>query len=164
MARPKEVVNEALAKKAEAEMKELRDHQLCTRLQAIVSCAQHSISTVAAVFGINRRTLWRWCRNFKETGIEGLRDKPKGHNPSKLNEDQQRQIERWLAEGRNHQGLAVHWTLSKIQAEIESVFGIKVGLTPLWKRVRALGFRQKVPRPHHAQADPEAQEIFKKNP
>jgi transposase len=164
MGRPKEVVDGALALRAKAELNKLRDQRLCARLQAIVSCAEHPITTVAAVYGVNRRTVWLWCRNFRESGVAGLRDKPKGHNPSKLNEEQQCQLERWLADGQNHQGEAVHWTLSKLQNEIESVFGIEVGLTPLWKRVRALGFRQKVPRPRHAQADPEVQEAFKKNP
>ena len=164
MGRPKEVVDAALALRAKAELEKLRDRRLCARLQAIVSCAEHPITTVAAVYGISRRTLWLWCRKFKEKGLEGLRDKPKGHNPSKLDENRQRQIEQWLAEGRNHEGQAVHWTIAKLQAEIESLFGIKVGHTPLWMRVRALGFRQKVPRPRHAQADPEVQATFKKNP
>jgi transposase len=72
------------------------------------------------------------------------------------------EVEGWLEEGRNHQGEPVHWTLARLQGEIVKRFGVQIGITALWKRVRALAFRQKVPRPHHRLADPEQQEAFKK--
>lgn len=163
MARPKEVIDTALAEKAQAELKRYRDHQICIRLQAIASCAHQPLGTVASVMGVTRQTIWLWIKKFRSRGVEGLFDKKKGHNPAKLNASQRQQLAQWLAEGRNHRGEAVHWTLAKLAAEIEGVFSVKVGTTPLWRLVRSLGFRQKVPRPHHAQADPEAQEAFKKN-
>jgi hypothetical protein len=40
-------------------------------------------------------------------------DKPRGHNPSKLNEEQRKQIAIWLDTGNNFQGEQTHWTLKK---------------------------------------------------
>ena len=163
MARPKEVIDAELANRARQELKKFQDHKICVRLQAIVSCAEHPVSLVASIFGASRQTLWRWIKRFKERGADGLRDLPRGHNPSKLNEDQRVQIAQWLKEARDSRSETVHWTLAKLAGAIKEEFGVRVGITPLWRLVRTLGFKQKVPRPVHAKADPEAQEAFKKN-
>lgn len=163
MARPKEVIDAELAKKAREELKNILDHKISMRLQAISSCAEHPISLVASIFGASRQTLWRWIKRFKERGADGLRDLPKGHNPAKLNEKQRERVAKWLRETKDSRGEAVHWTLAKLANAIHSEFGICVGITPLWRLVRNLGFRQKVPRPAHAKADSEMQAVFKKN-
>ena len=46
---------------------------------------------------------------------------------------------------------------------VEREWGIQISTTALWHFLRRGGFRQKVPRPVHAKADPVAQEAFKKN-
>lgn len=163
MARPKEILNKELAEQAKAEQKKIKDHKVSCRLQAIISCSKSSISQVSSILDINRTTLWRWIKRFSEHGIEGLRDRPKGHMPSKLGENERAQISLWLKESKNSKGEEVYWTLPFLIEEINSVFGIRIGKTPLWKLVRKLGFRQKVPRPYHAKSDPNAQRAFKKN-
>ena len=84
MARPQEVVNEDLVRRAREVLEQISDHQLCVRLQAIISSGTHPIRLVAEITGVNPTTLWRWTKRFKAGGVEGLRDRPKGHNPSKL--------------------------------------------------------------------------------
>jgi transposase len=163
MARPKEVFDEDLAIQAKAAMEKLQDHKLCNRLQAIASCANQPVNTVAAVMGVSRHTIWRWAERFRSQGIDGLRDKPKGHNPAKLDEHKRQQIAQWLGTGTNHEGKGVHWTLELLSCEVERIFKIKVSIASLWVMVHSLGFRQKVPRPSHAKADAEEQERFKKN-
>jgi len=163
MARPQELVDEALAKKATEEIGKLKDHKVCLRLQAIASCANQPVNTVASVMGVSRHSVWRWIKRFRAAGVEGLYDRPKGHNPAKINEKERKQIARWLKEGKNSRGEPVHWTLAVLRDEVEREFGVRVGITPLWLLVRKLGFRQKVPRPVHAKADPKAQKAFKKN-
>ena len=63
-----------------------------------------------------------------------------------MSTEQQGQVEQWLEHGQNRDGEPVHWTLAKLQGELERVFGVKVSLTAVWKRVRKMGFRQKVPQ------------------
>lgn len=162
MARPKEVIDIQLAEKAKVELRKITDYKICFRLQGIISSSKYPINHVASIMGISRVSLWRWINKFRDEGLGGLRDKPKGHNPSKLGEEERKQIKEWLSEGKDSNGKDIHWTLSKLIDEIERVFSIKVGMTPLWRIVRKLGFRQKVPRPMHAKSDPDVQEAFKK--
>ncbi len=163
MGRSRNVVDAELAERARKELGRMRDAKLCMRLQAIASCERYPVNVVAVVFGVSRRSVWQWARRFKEQGLAGLRNRPRGHPPPKLASEQLAAVERWLAEGRDESGEPVHWTLARLQAEISERFAVKMGITALWKRVRALGFRQKVPRPRHRQADAERQEAFKKN-
>jgi len=162
MGRHQEVVDVELADRARAELSKHTDARVGMRLQAIVSCARHPLQIVAEIFGVDRRSIWQWAKRFKKEGIDGLRDRARGHRRGRLSTEQQGQLEQWLEHGRNRDGEPVHWTLAKLQAELERVFGVKVSLMAVWKRVRKMGFRQKVPRPRHRRADPEAAQAFKK--
>ena len=163
MARPKEVVDAALVRRAEEELARTPDHRVALRLQAIVSCGAHPIVTVASVLGTTRQTVWRWIRRFHRDGRAGLIDRPRGHNPSKLSAAQRQEVARWLEAGTDRRGEPIHWTLDQLAEAIREAWGIRLTRTPIWLLARRLGFRQKVPRPAHAKADPEAQADFKKN-
>lgn len=163
MARPKQASTRELAKSAEAEIRKIADHKVCFRLQAIISSAHHSVDVVAPVMGVHRSTVFNWIKRFREYGINGVIDNPKGHNPSKLSVEQKTRIVHWLTEGKDTVGRDVHWTVARLIDEIERVFGIRVGKTPLWLFIRKSGFRQKEPRPVHAEAEPHARVEFKKN-
>ncbi len=163
MGRSKNVIDANLAERAREELGRIRDAKVCKRLQAIASCERQPVNVVAVVLGVSRRSIWQWAKRYKEQGLEGLRERPRGHRPPKLSSEQLASMERWLAEGRNDRGEPVHWTLTRLQVEISEAFGVRMGITALWKRVRALGFRQKVPRPRHRKSDVEQQEAFKKN-
>jgi len=163
MGRPKEAIDEELAYYAQLELENIKDSNLVVKLQAIISCARHPVSLVASVLGKDRVTLWRWIRLFRENGVEGLTEKPKGHNPPKLSESQRQEVYAWLDRGSNSRGEAVHWTLKSLSIAIEEEFGVRITKTPLWIMIRSMGFRQKVPRQRHVQADKEKQEAFKKN-
>jgi transposase len=126
---------------------------LAIKLQTIISCAKHPVETVSSIIGKNRVTVWRWIRAFKESGVDGLLDKPKGHNPSKLNEEQREKIATWLKTGSNSEGAPTHWTLKKLSMAVEEEFGIKITKTPLWITIQSMGFRQKAQRRNHDSAD-----------
>jgi transposase len=163
MARPKALIDAALAEKAAVALKALPDAKVCIRLKAIISSARYPINLVSDIFGTNRTTLWRWIKRFASKGIAGLRDESKGHKPRKLDAEQRQQVACWLEENRKSNGEPIFWTLTKLSLAIASEFGITLGKTATWDLVRQLGFRQKVPRPRHAKADKQAQENFKKN-
>jgi transposase len=162
MALTRRAINEDLAEKARLALIDINESQLAIKLQTIISCAKHPVETVSSVIGKDRVTVWRWIKAFKDNGVDGLIDKPKGHNPSKLNEEQRAQIATWLNTGKNSKGEPTHWTLKKISMFIEEEYGIKITKTPLWMTIQGMGFRQKVPRQTHASADKEKQSAFKK--
>jgi len=64
MARPKEVMDDELARAADAALRQIRDHQICFRLQAMVSYSRNPVHVVASVMGVNVTTLWRWAKRF----------------------------------------------------------------------------------------------------
>ncbi|MBU1627142.1 winged helix-turn-helix domain-containing protein [bacterium] len=162
MARPKELLDEELVSKANEELEKLSNYKVCIRLKAIISCKDYPINHVSEIYGINRSSLWNWIKRFKAGGVLALYDKPRGHNPAKLNKEYRSKISSWLEENKDHKGKPVHWTLRRLLSDIEKVFGIKTSQTALWSAIRAMGFRQKVPRPYHAKADKNEQERFKK--
>ena len=164
MARPKEVIDSALAKRAEEDIKSFSGYKTGLRLQAIVSCASHPLDTVSSVLGVSRQTVWRWIKRYQAEGVEGLQDQPRGHNPRKLTDGRADQVRMWLQAGRDARGQPVHWTLARLVLEVEREFGIQISQTALWRLIRGMGFKQKAPRPSHAEADPKAQDAFKKNP
>jgi len=162
MARPKEIVDQELINAAKAELQKNAGHRIYLRLLAIARSGDYPLTEVAAFCGVSRGTVWRWIKRFRKGGVEGLFDRPKGHNPSKLQEKHRRQIARWLEKGKDSRGRPVHWTLEKLRQEIAQQFGIQISVMPLWLHLQKMGFRQKVPRPLHTGADPLRQEAFKK--
>jgi transposase len=148
--------------KAEEELARIKDGKLAIQLKAIIASAEHSVETVAGVLRVSRRSIFRWIRKFKEQGVTGLRDQPKGHMPAKLNEEHKRRVEQWILKGENARGQKVHWTLKKLKGELKKELGISIGTTPLWKQLKKMGLSLKKPRPIHAKANVENQEAFKK--
>jgi transposase len=164
MARPKKWLDEVLGEKARKALEETQDTVLLLRLKAIRRCLDMHILAVARGMGCSRKTLERWIRLFHKGGLEGLKNRPKGHNPSKLTPRQESQLSGWIERSQSPAGKPIHWTLLLLRQAIRERFGVEVGMTPLWLRVRRLGFRQKTPRPSHASANPKKQNAFKKKP
>jgi transposase len=162
MARPKEVIDWKLAEKARKELEKIADQKLCQRLRAIMSSVEHPLKVVAAINGVGPDTIWRWITAFRKSGLEGLKDRAKGHRPSKLSEKCWQEVEGWLLESKDADGKRIHWTLSDLQRHIARQFHVELGMTSLWYQIHKRGFRQKVPRPVHAKGDKKAQAGFKK--
>ena len=163
MARPKRSIDQQLLEEARTQLKEFRHGKVYLRLVVIVKAGEHPIAETAGFFGISRNTVFRWIKRFREEGVEGLYDRARGHNPSKLTEEHKQQISRWLETATDARGEATHWTLQKLRHHIKRCLGVRISLYALWRHLQKLGFRQKVPRPLHHKAEPELQEAFKKN-
>lgn len=163
MALKRRAVSDETAKQAQEALLGIKESLLAIKLQTIISCSKHPVETVSSVIGKNRVTVWRWIRAFKDSGVNGLVDKPKGHNPSKLNKEQREQIAIWLNTGKNSKGTPTDWTLKKLSMAIEEEYGIKITKTPLWITIQSMGFRKKVPRQPHAGVDKEKQNMLKTN-
>lgn len=163
MGRPKVLVNEAVFVQAKMALQGIPESKLAIQLKAIMATGTRTIDEVADVMCYGPRTIARWVHNFSTKGIEGLRDKAKGHLPAKLDVSAKAQVEHWIRSGKNKQGLAVHWTLKKLRLEIKHQLGITIGTTALWNHLRQQQLVLKRPRPQHVKANPIAQEAFKKN-
>jgi len=58
------------------------------RLQAVKQHLERGLrpTEICKVYGISERTLRYWCRNFRQNGVEGLRDESRRphHSPNRI--------------------------------------------------------------------------------
>ena len=101
-----------------SDMQKIKDYEIIIKLKAIQATLTHKESEVASMFGIARSTLSRWISNYKKGGIEGCKPKSRGHNPSKLNQEQKDIIRNWIINSVDNEGNQVHWTLKRLIQEI----------------------------------------------
>jgi transposase len=163
MARKKNIINEELCVKAFEQLKEIQDSDLAIKLKAIMSLKDHTYEVISTIFQVKRITLNRWAKAFKEFGIDGLREKKKGHNKSKLSDEIKVELCKWVESSTNSEGNKENWTINKLRKEILKCYGISISYGPMWKTMRKLNMRIKRPRPRHKSASEELQAEFKKN-
>jgi transposase len=164
MSRPKVLVDAVTAAKAEAYLVSIRDAKLVIQLKAILAVRDRPVAEVAQVLRISKRSIFRWVHRLRDGGADALRDRPKGHRRSKLDDKQKAAVECWVVNGQTPQGQPVLWTVERLRAAIAKEFGILVGKTPLWLLLKKMELAPRRPRPVHAKADPAAQAAFKKTP
>lgn len=162
MGRKKTLATAEVGARAQAELDHHQDARLHVRLLAVVQACQWPLAQVAAFIGVAPDSIRRWVKRFAQEGVAGLKDRPRGHNPSKLLPEHVEQIRVWLNGAEDAEGTATHWTIALLQAEILRRWSIQMSSSSLQRHVWRLGFRLKVPRPAHTKADPAAQAAFKK--
>lgn len=160
MARPKKLVDEETARKAESCLGSLKNGKLTIQLQAILAVRVHRAKDVADVLMVSKRSIFRWIHLFKEGGMEALKDRPRGHRRSKLSEEQKAVIKKWILEGRTAKGESVLWTIEKLRVAIAEELGISIAKTPLWVHLKKMNLVPRRPGPRHAKADQAAQDAF----
>jgi transposase len=163
MARPKSKIDPKTLENAETELKKLAHSKLSLQLKAIIASSDNTVQEVAKIFKVADRTVFRWVDRFTESGIDGLRDRPKGHLSSKLSQEHLNEIENWILSGKNAAGQSICWTLGRLQNEVETTFEISIGITALWNYLGKMNLVLRKPRPEHASADKQLQSEFKKN-
>jgi len=118
------------------------------RQQAIKARAcMKGVSSVAAAYGINVRSVFRWLADFANGGQNALLAKPIPGRPPKVSEEEMR----WLAKAvRENTPLQYKfafglWTLSLIATLIEREFGKKLSLASVSRIMKLLGFSAQKP-------------------
>ena len=126
------------------------DHQSLQtmRMQAVAAVRRgQPVADVAAAFGMNERTIYRWLAAFAEGGHNGLKAKPVPGRPPKLKDKHLR----WLASTvrnttpQQHRFEFALWTLRLIGEVIERQFGIKLSRSAVGRAMAALGFTPQRP-------------------
>ena len=141
----------------------VKESKLFKQLLAIAAAADHPVAQLADIFQTTKQSIYNWVKRFKENGIEGLMDLPKGHNPAKLSLLQRQTLKQWITASKNAQNQRINWTLVKLQAEIKKEFGIKLSTTTIWNDLKELKLTLLRPRRRHEKTNPLMQEDFKKN-
>lgn len=163
MGRTKRSVDSSTVLKAEQTLDTIKDGHVVIKLFAIINYSQMTASVVSKIFHIHIRTFFRWVEQFNKYGIDGLRDKKKGHKPALLNEEAKKTLEEWINASQDSLGNQIHWTLKKLQHALADEFSIEISRPTLSVNLKKMEIKQKSPRPSHAKGDVEKQADFKKN-
>jgi transposase len=133
------------------------DAQIRPRLQALWLLRQgYRMGEVAAVVGVNYRTVQDWLGWYRQGGlpeVRGHRRAGKGR-AAYLTRDQQGQLIAEAATGH-------FFTIADAVAWVVTTFGVTYTAKGMHRLLTRLGCRKKVPRPMNPKTSPEAQAAWK---
>ena len=140
------------------------DPRAASRMYAIAHALEGtSRGEAARLVGMERQALRDAVVRYNAEGLAGLHDRPKGHARPLLSDDESAKLKALVLAGPD---LARHgrmeWTLPSLAEEITRLWGKSLHPASLSRVLRRLGLSKQKTRPRHPQADPEAQEAFKK--
>lgn len=136
------------------------------RLHGVLLVSQgFSALEVAELLGQSPRTVQYWVRRFNEDGFAGLREGERPGRPSALDEADLEALGQELRKAPMDFGYAQNlWDGKLLQEHLSQHYGVQLGVRQCQRLFTSLGFRLRKPRPVIAQADPEAQNAYKKTP
>ena len=129
-----------------------------TRLHALWLLRQGASPTgVAAMVGVDRSSVQRWLRWYREGGLAAVCGRRRGGvgKPSYLTTAQAAQVVAVAATG-------VFATAPAVRDWIAERFGVVYTVGSTYTLLARLGIRLKRPRPRHPKADPQVQAAWKK--
>ena len=89
-----------------------------------------TVKEVAAEVGTTTRSMYRWCRSFRDSSDHGLDAKPASRRPRSLNPDQRSRLLELLRRGPQRCGFPNRvWQRFQIVYLIEREFGVRVRFT-----------------------------------
>lgn len=124
----------------------------------LVRCGT-SAREAARQAGVGERTAVRWLGWYRAGGLTAVLERVPGHGAlgraGQLTEEQKWALAQESAQGRFR-------TYDEARSWVQEHYGVGYGYKGLYSLLRRLGVRPKVPRPQAAQADPAAQEAWKR--
>lgn len=119
--------------------------------------------SAAEACGMDRQTLRDWVHRYNAEGLEGLRERRANNRKSPLTPAVAQAFVELVEQGPDPTTHGVvRWRRVDLQRELEARFGIKVHERTVGGYLAKLGYRRLSVRPQHPEADPQAQEAFKK--
>lgn len=127
------------------------------RIRAVAAVKRGElVSSVAATFGVNERSVYRWLAAYSSGGQQALQAKPIPGRPTKLKDKHLR----WLASmvrnttPQQHRFEFALWTLTLIGEVIERQFALKLSRSALGRAMAVLGFTPQRPLRRARERDP----------
>ncbi len=101
---------------------------------------------VALAVGVARQTVYTWKALLDEGRIDALRSVPPRGRPAWLDESQLEGLRRAILQKPTEHGFCTElWTLKRVGAVIERLYGIRFGQTHVWRLLGALGLSAQKP-------------------
>lgn len=99
----------------------------------------------AHVVGVARQTAYTWKARLDEGGIDALRSMATGR-PPQLDGRQFEALRAALLQGAMAHGFGTElWTLKRVRALIERLFGVRFSEVHVWRLLGAMGFSSQKP-------------------
>ncbi len=106
---------------------------------------------IADLLGVNRNSVYLWCKNHKKQGYKGLYEKPRGHKQGEgrlLNMEQEKKIQTMIIDTMPEQlklpfGL---WTRKAIKELIKREFSISIAIRTMGDYLNRWGFTPQKPK------------------
>jgi len=129
----------------------------------LLACRGMTCDEIASVLGRGVRTVQYWIKRFNENGFAGLQERDGRGRPGTLAEKEITRIGKDIRKSPRDFGYGQSmWDGKMLSHHIQGKYEKSVGVRQCQRLFHNLGFRLRKPRPSIAQADPVAQEIFKK--
>src|SRR4051812_17813309 len=141
-----------------------RDGRVSARLLALAGALDGmSREEAARSAGMDRQTLRDWVHRYNAEGVAGLRDRPRPGRPCALDEGQQAALKGLILRGpRLERDGCVAWRARDLRGRVERRFGVGYSEAGIRRPLKGLDRSRQKARPIHPEADPKAQERFKK--
>ena len=140
-----------------------KDARLARRMHAIYLAARGlSCPQIMTITGAARRTIQQWVHKYNKHGIDGLKDKQRPGQPTKLpRRDEPRFCKRIEIGPTKKDGVSV-LNGPAIRRILEREFGVLYSQQGLYDLLHRLGYSCLCPRPQHEKSDLKLQQLFKK--
>jgi transposase len=141
-----------------------RDGRVSSRLLALANALDGMRRDEAArAAGMDRQTLRDWVHRYNAEGVAGLRDRPRPGRPCGLDEGQQAALKALILRGPDlARDGCVAWRARDLRGLAERRFGVRYSESGIRRVLHGLDLSWQKARPVHPEADPKAQERFKK--
>jgi len=129
----------------------------------LLVCSGLSCPQVAKLLGNSTRTVQYWVKRFECRGFAGLQEGERRGRPAALDEELQRAVGEDLRRQARQFGYTENlWDGKLLSYHLLQRYGVKLGVRQCQRLFRQLGFRLRKPRALIANADPNAQQEYKK--
>jgi transposase len=150
------------------ELRRLARRESCGRVAARLYAIANALdgmtrAEAARLAGMERQALRDAVIRYNAEGLSGLKDRPKGHPPQRLSEAEEAAFAAAIFRGPDPRtdGISA-WTRPDLCRWLEAHLGKTYHPSSLTRVLRRMGLSRQKVRPVHPQADPRAQERFRK--
>lgn len=118
---------------------------------------------VAAAFGVDRTTLFRWLQKYDADGEQGLDRQSGSGRPRKLEELDEDEVRRLVLKGAIHFGYETDlWTVGRLRRVIIDEYSIELSKNTVWRRLRDAGLTYQKPEREYYEIDEETRKKWKR--
>ncbi len=114
-----------------------------------------SVPVAASKVKMARHSAYVWAYRWNEWGVEGLLDKARSGRPSKLSEEQKKELKELLE-------LRDDWTTREVKNILEEDYSVRMTLNGVYRMLRAWGMNLCKPFVKDGRRPENAEEVLKK--